>query len=1807
MNKKSLRLFTCLIAAGFSVSLFSACDILGSLSTNSNSSSSSVDEKDWGEIWENWGADDWLDGEYEEYDPSQNYNKIDWTGKYPGLNSEKATDVTPTMTIYGSQHVQLLQAEKAILSGQAKVENGHHVGYFQDGASITWTIQSEKERDMLMVVNTSSPESENRYGLSMLDSYVVTVNDQAVDVSDGWLKSTKDWNTYVENVVGECKIKEGENVIKIVSTGGTNVDYLKLIPAGELSNDELIVQIPGIKYTSNGLKVEAEEMDFVGADVYAQGSGGILGSTSSATSVSTYIDASEETKVQFVLNGLFRVDDGSYPANAAGRFTLKLNGQEVDLSGATLSGVGDQDLWYKEPYTNNKLAEITLKKGTNLIEFSLKTGEINLDYFKFLPLGMGLDEDIITSYENVYSDGVKVQVEDTKHSGATVQKAASGKILGITSAATSVEFVLNAEAATNVEFILNGLFRVDESYSGIVGDRFTLIVNDEEIDLSSKTLIGSENLEQWWLGTYSSNSFGNIALKAGENTIKLSLKTGEINLDYIQFKQAACEHVFDEEWTSDGEYHWHEALCGHDEAVEKLPHDWKDATCTEAKTCETCGKTEGSALGHDEVKHDGQEASCTEKGWVEYVTCTKCDYTTYEEIPATGHTDKDSDYKCDNCKIALCTEHEEEILPAKKATCTESGLTEGKKCSICGEVLVAQTTVPALGHTEETVAGKPATCTEAGLTDGKKCSVCGETLVAQEVISALGHKEEVLASKAPSYAEAGLTEGKKCSVCGEILVAQEKIPALAYEYADGLKVEVENTDYINSYTQDGYGTGTILGGTSDQTEVSFIVKAAESQTVEFFLNALIKVDASYSAVTGDRFGLTVNGEEVDLSEQTIIGSDNANEWWKGLYTNNSFGKITLQEGENLIVLSLKTNEMNLDYISFVAEGSEVEDPYAYDYSDGMKVELENTKFGDATVQNGASGSILGITSPSTKLEFSIVTDKETNVEFILYGLIRVDDSFSGVAGDRFTLTVNDETVDLSKKTLEGSDNASEWWLGTYANSSFGVITLKEGKNVIKLALKTGEINLDYFTLVTEGSEVEDPFTFNYESGMTVEAEKTNFAGATIQDGASGKILGITSEGTKLSFNVVTTAKTNVEFVFNGLILVNDKYSGVAGDRFILTVNGETVDLSAQTLIGSDNLEKWWEGTYASSSFGVITLKEGNNSIVLALKTNEINLDYITLTTCEVDEEEPFTYDYSDGMKVELEETNFVDATVQDGASGKILGITSASTSLEFNVVTKEETNVEFLFNGLILVNDKYSGIAGDRFILAVNGVDVDLSSKTLVGSDNASEWWKGAYTTNSFGVITLQEGKNVIKLALKTNEINLDYVKLVAEGVAVQDPYTYEYSDGVKVEVEDTKYSGATVQNGASGKILGITSEATKLEFYVVAKEATYVEFILNGLIKVDADYSDIAGYRFALMVNGEAVDLSSKTLAGSDNVEKWWEGTYVSSSFGSIALQEGKNTIVLSLKSGEINLDYITLVAGEAPAKPPFTFDYEDGMKVEVEDTNFASAATQGGYGTGTILGSTSSSTKLEFNVIAQEDMYVEFILNALIKVDGSEYSAATKDRFSLTVNGEKVDLSERTLVGSNNEASWWLGDYTDNSFGSIALNKGKNTIVLLLHSNEINLDYITLKAGEAPEKLPFTYDYESGMKVEVEDTNFANATVQPGASGSILGITDVSTKLEFNVIADAETQVEVIFNGLILVNGEYPGIAGDRFILTVNGVEVDLSSKTLVGSDNADRWWEGTYASSSFGNITLNKGNNKITLSLKTNEINMDYIQLI
>lgn len=201
-------------------------------------------------------------------------------------------------------------------------------------------------------------------------------------------------------------------------------------------------------------------------------------------------------------------------------------------------------------------------------------------------------------------------------------------------------------------------------------------------------------------------------------------------------------------------------------AHDLVERDAKAPTCTEIgwdayEECSRCEYTtyvEKSALGHDEVEHEAKAPTCEAIGWDAYVTCSRCEYTTYAEKAKLGHdyvagnvvapgceTDGYTIYNCSRCEATEnrnyvdATGHTEVVDSAVAPTCTATGLTEGKHCSVCEKVLVAQDVVVATGHTEETLHAVEATCTETGLTEGKKCSVCGEVLVEQNAIPALGH------------------------------------------------------------------------------------------------------------------------------------------------------------------------------------------------------------------------------------------------------------------------------------------------------------------------------------------------------------------------------------------------------------------------------------------------------------------------------------------------------------------------------------------------------------------------------------------------------------------------------------------------------------------------------------------------------------------------------------------------------------------------------------------------------------------------------------------------------------------------------------------------------------------------------------------------------------------------------------------------------------------------------------------------------------------------------------------------------------
>ena len=131
-----------------------------------------------------------------------------------------------------------------------------------------------------------------------------------------------------------------------------------------------------------------------------------------------------------------------------------------------------------------------------------------------------------------------------------------------------------------------------------------------------------------------------------------------------------------------------------------------------------------------------------------------------------------------SCGEKAC-EHKEEIIAGKAATCTEAGLTDGKKCSVCQEILVAQEAIEANGHTEEEVEAKAATCTEAGIVAHTHCSVCEKNFDAEgnelsDVVIPASHDLTDVAEVPATCTEAGVVAHTHCTVCEKNFGAEGK-------------------------------------------------------------------------------------------------------------------------------------------------------------------------------------------------------------------------------------------------------------------------------------------------------------------------------------------------------------------------------------------------------------------------------------------------------------------------------------------------------------------------------------------------------------------------------------------------------------------------------------------------------------------------------------------------------------------------------------------------------------------------------------------------------------------------------------------------------------------------------------------------------------------------------------------------------------------------------------------------------------------------------------------------------------------------
>ena len=172
------------------------------------------------------------------------------------------------------------------------------------------------------------------------------------------------------------------------------------------------------------------------------------------------------------------------------------------------------------------------------------------------------------------------------------------------------------------------------------------------------------------------------------------------------------------EWSSAGNgTHIRSCTRSNCDAVDTASCTGGTATCSAKAVCVTCGAEYGEkdSNNHALEQHAAKAPTCTEIGWDAYDTCSRCDYTTYAELPALKH--------------AL------EQYAAQAPTCTEIGWDAYEACSRCD--YTTRKELPALNHDYQAVTVAP-TCETDGYTIFT-CSRCKDSYTADPT-DKLGHQ-----------------------------------------------------------------------------------------------------------------------------------------------------------------------------------------------------------------------------------------------------------------------------------------------------------------------------------------------------------------------------------------------------------------------------------------------------------------------------------------------------------------------------------------------------------------------------------------------------------------------------------------------------------------------------------------------------------------------------------------------------------------------------------------------------------------------------------------------------------------------------------------------------------------------------------------------------------------------------------------------------------------------------------------------------------------------------------------------------------
>ncbi|MGN0443715.1 MAG: hypothetical protein ACI4F5_03775, partial [Acutalibacteraceae bacterium] len=235
--------------------------------------------------------------------------------------------------------------------------------------------------------------------------------------------------------------------------------------------------------------------------------------------------------------------------------------------------------------------------------------------------------------------------------------------------------------------------------------------------------------------------------------------------------------------------------------------------CGNTRTEQDIAKIDHSFTGEIKNNGDGTHSYKCEKGCNEYGGTVDCTYTSKVTTQPSCTTAGVTTYTCKDCgysyteNIPAATGHSyNDGVITKTPNCVDKGV-KTFTCSKCGDTYTEEIPIePGVHKNLVELPAKEATCTETGLTQGWKCQACGVTTEAQKTIAMVAHKTVKTAAVEPTCLAPGNYEYYTCSVCNNVFedkeatkpttVADRTRAQLSHSYTGAIK---NNNDGTHSY------------------------------------------------------------------------------------------------------------------------------------------------------------------------------------------------------------------------------------------------------------------------------------------------------------------------------------------------------------------------------------------------------------------------------------------------------------------------------------------------------------------------------------------------------------------------------------------------------------------------------------------------------------------------------------------------------------------------------------------------------------------------------------------------------------------------------------------------------------------------------------------------------------------------------------------------------------------------------------------------------------------------------------------------